>query len=172
MQAAHMRHSETRDGFSVSFLKSTRKGFIIRTVMRFSFSSIVKRNITLILVLLLAVAYCGSIDVSRDDFSTGGGLKAGGTIAVSHSLIASVPAAVTDNSGRSSGPDQSLEKTSPSSDILSRIARKILQTAGFGTLSVSLITFRTYIFSIGISICICLFFLTLVRSVHLKDGSK
>ena len=140
--------------------------------MKCGFTDTAKRNISLIIVLVLAVVYCGSIDLSCCSFNSGGSINGSKTIDISRSLLASVPAAVREDNGRSSGHDQNIEKVNIASDIFARIARKLAKANGCSSFSESVNYLRYYISSL----CICnyayLFLLTNIRFIHLKDGSK
>lgn len=65
------------------------------------FSERVKKNISLILIVLLAVVFCESIDLSCESFSSGGGIKGSSNISVSHSWVAFTSGSVREDNGRS-----------------------------------------------------------------------
>lgn len=69
--------------------------------MMIGFSERVKKNISLILIVLLAVVFCESIDLSCESFSSGGGIKGSSNISVSHSWVAFTSGSVREDNGRS-----------------------------------------------------------------------
>ena len=140
--------------------------------MMLKFSGIIKRIISLIMIALLAVVFCGSIDLTCDSFSSGAGIKGSSSISVSHSLIAFPSAAVREGSNGVKGNDQTLEKESTVFCIFSRIAKKLLYILSCDFSQGSNNFLKHYFISICIAGCTCLFLLTHVRFIHLKDGSK
>lgn len=135
-------------------------------------SGIAKRNISLIMVILLTVVFCGSIDQTCDSFSSGEGIKGVGGISVSNSLIAFPSADVRESNNGGSGNDQYLGKENVISDIFCRIAKKLLALFGCDLTQNPLTSLKHFYISIYIAGCTCLFLLTQVRIIHLKDGSK
>lgn len=145
---------------------------IIVVIMQLNFAKSTKRIISLVLMLLLTIVYCGSIDLSCDALSSGGGIKGSGNISVVHSLIAPSASAVHEDNTRGTDRGQNVKGTYVSSDIISRLAQKICKYTGNGMLSESAVLFRRYSLSICISIYAYLFLLTNVSFIHRKDGSK
>ena len=137
-----------------------------------SLSGRAKRNISLAMVILLTVVFCGSIDLNCDSFSSGGAIRGSSSLAAAHSFEAFPSTDVRDDSKGSSGNDQSLGRETAISDILYRIARKLLAIIGCGTGQDSLAALEHFYISICISGCTCLYLLTNIRFIHLKDGSK
>jgi len=140
--------------------------------MMFSFSGTVKRNISLIMIILLAVVFCGSIDLTCDSLSCGGGIKGSSGISVSHSLVAFPSAAVREGNNGVNGNDQNLEKESVIADIFCRFAKKLLAILGCSLAQGSLTFLKHFYICICIAGCTCIFLLIHVRFIHLKDGSK
>ena len=140
--------------------------------MKLSFSITAKRNISLIVVILLTIVCCGSIASSITTVHSEGSISVCNRVAVSHSLLACAPTAARENSSGSSGDEQNLEKTVPSSDILSRIVRKLLVFLGCSYSSESIAQLRLNFLSICISAYAYHVLLTFVRFIHLIDGSK
>lgn len=145
---------------------------IIIAVMMLKFSGIAKRNISLIMILLLTVVFCGSIDLTCDSFNSGGGIKGNSDISVSHSLIAFPSAAVRGGNNGGNGNDQNLEGESVISNISFRIVKKLLALFGFDPTQGLLTILKHFYISICIAGFACLIILTQVRFIHLKDGSK
>ena len=145
---------------------------IILTVMMFKNSRIAKRYISLTMIILLTVVFCGSIDLTCDSFSSGGGIKGSSGISVSRSLIAFPSATVREGNNGGNGNEQNLEEEIVTYNIFYRIAKKLLALFGCD-LSRGLLThLKHFYISICIAGCTCLFLLTQVRFIHLKDGSK
>lgn len=145
---------------------------IIIAVMMFKFSGIAKRNISLIMILLFTVVFCGSIDLTCDSFNSGGGIKGCSGISVSHSLIAFPSTTVREGNNEGSRSDQNLEEESILSNISFRIAKKLLSLFGCDPAKGLRTLLRQFYISICIAGCTCLILLTQVRFIHLKDGSK
>lgn len=131
-----------------------------------------KRNISLAMVIFLTVVFCGSIDLNCDSFSSGGVIRGSSSLAAAHSFEAFPSTAVREDNRGGSGNDQSLGKEIAITDILCRLARKLLEILGCGTAPDSLAVLRHFYISICISGCTCLCLLTNIRFIHLKDGSK
>ena len=130
------------------------------------------RKITaLVMVLVIASVSYGSIDKAYDAGRTGGCLKACGTISIAHSLIANIPAA-HDNNGRSGGHEEGIEKTTVIWDFFSKIVRKLLQIFDGSLLVSQALHAGTYFLTLCIPGCSFLFYLFLIRFIHLADGSK
>ena len=140
--------------------------------MNFSFKKNRIRNISLLLIALLTAVYCGSIDLSCDAFGAGGSIKGNGYVSITRSFIASVPSSVREDNGRNGESEQTVEKASASSDILSSIIRRLIKAAGFSSFSESVSHTGCYILSICISVFAYLSLLTGIRFIHLKDSSK
>lgn len=140
--------------------------------MKLGFTETAKRNISLVIILLISAVHCGSIDLSYDYFSSGGSIRGSSNTTISRSLIASTPVGLRENDSRSSGSGQNFEKASVSSDIFSKLARKLLQLFGSAQFSESVTFLRNYSLSKCIACCAYLFLLTHIRFIHLKDGSK
>lgn len=140
--------------------------------MMFKFSGIAKRNISLIIIILLTAVFYGSIDLSYDSLSYGGGIKGRSGVSASHSLIAFPSMTVRGNYNGSNGNDQNLEKGSGIYNILSGLAKKLLTIIVLGLTQGTLSLLKHYYILICIAGCTCLFLLTHVRFIHLKDGSK
>ena len=115
---------------STGLLKSEPHKLIILADMMFNLSGIVKRNISLIMIILLTVVFCGSIDLTCDSFSSGGGIKGSSGISVSHSLIAFPSATVREGNNGGNGNDQNLEEEIVTYNIFCRIAKKLLALFG------------------------------------------
>lgn len=136
------------------------------------FSERVKRNISLILIVLLAVVFCESIDLSCESFSSGGGIKRSSNISVSHSWVAFTSGSVREDNGSSNGNDGKIGEGNTANGFFYRIARKLLEIIkGEPTLG-SLASFRFFFISICILGGACLFLPNHIRFIHLKDGSK
>ena len=139
--------------------------------MKQSFFITAKRNISLIIIILLTSVCCGSFALSVNTFHSEGGISGCNRTVVSHSLIAFAPSAeLEDSSGN--GHEQNLERSTSSSDIISRIARKLLVLLGDCYASESITKLRLYFLSICFAAFTYLFLLTFVRFIHLIDGSK
>lgn len=145
---------------------------IIITAMQLNFTKCTKRIISLLLMLLLTIVYCESVDLSCDALNSGGGINSSGNMSVVHSLIAPPASAVHEDNSRGSDREQNVKGTNVSSDIISRLAQKICKYTGNGMLSEAAVLFRRYSLSICISIYAYLFLLTNVSFIHRKDGSK
>lgn len=152
-------------------LKSGPLMLIIITDMMIKFSGTAKRNISLIIVILLTVVFCGSIDLTCDAFRSGG-IKARSDVSASHSLIAFPSAAVRGGNAGSNENDQSLEKESLASNVFFRIAKKFLSILECHLTQGSLSLLKHFYKSICIAGCTCIFLLTHIRFIHLKDGRK
>lgn len=140
--------------------------------MMTSFSEIVKKNISLVLIVLLAVVFCESIDMACDSFSSGGGIKGSSSISVSHSLIAFPSGAVRENNGSSNGNDGKIGEGNTPTGFFYRVGRKLLTVIKGESTLCSLASFRFFFISICISGGACLFLPNHIRFIHLKDGSK
>lgn len=140
--------------------------------MTFNYSGIAKRIITMIMIILLTVVFCGSNDLTCDPLSAGGGIKGSGGISVSRSLITFPSAAVREDNNEGNGKDQNLEEKIVLSSSFCRIAKKLLALFGCDPAKGFLILIKRFYISICIAGCTCLFLLTQVRFIHLKDGSK
>ena len=140
--------------------------------MRLSSADKARKFISLVVILLLSAVYYGSFDVALDEHVSGGSIRGCSGISIPHSLLAVGPAAVREDNENSSGQGQSIDKTAPSADIFSRIVRKLLQILSGTYPSESVIHFRLYFLSLCIAGCAYLYFLALIRCIHLKDGSK
>ncbi len=140
--------------------------------MNFSFRKNTIRNISLLLIALLAAVYCCSIDLSCDAPGAGGSIKGKGHISVTRSFIAPVTSSVRDNNGRNAESEQNIEKAATASDILSSITRKFIKTIGYIFFSGSVTHTGCYFLFICISVFAYLSLLTGIRFIHLKDGSK
>ena len=123
---------------------------IILTVMMFKNSRIAKRYISLTMIILLTVVFCGSIDLTCDSFSSGGGIKGSSGISVSRSLIAFPSATVREGNNGGNGNEQNLEEEIVTYNIFYRIAKKLLALFGCD-LSRGLLTHLKHFY---ISICI------------------
>ena len=139
--------------------------------MRLSFTDTVKRKITLVIILLLMLVFCGSIDLSCDVFSPGASIR-GNSTAISSSLITSTPLSVREDNDRNFGSGQDLEKASVSSDFSAGLARKLLKLFGSFRIHEASTHFRDYSNSVCITCYAYLFLLTHICFIHLKDGSK
>lgn len=140
--------------------------------MRLRFERNSLRNISIILITLIAAVYCCGVDLSYDAFSVGGSIKGNASVDISRSLIATVPAAVNESTGRNSGNQQDLEKANASSDLLISIARKLEAARGCDPLSDTIRYSKYYLISVCVSCLAYLFLLISIRFIHLKDGSK
>ena len=135
-------------------------------------SGTAKRYISLIMIILFTVVFCGSIDLTCDYFSSGGGIKGSSGISVSRSLLAFPSAAVREDNNESSGKDQDLGEEIVTYDIFCRTGKNLLAlydcdlTQGLFTL------LKHFYISVCIAGCTCLFLSAQVRFIHLKDGSK
>ena len=153
-------------------MKSGPLKLIILTVMMFKTPEAAKRNISLIMIILLTVVFCGSIDLTCDPFSSGGRIKGGSGISVSRSLIAFPSASVNESNNGSNGNDQNFKEEITTYNIFCRIAKKLLALYGCDPAQGLLTLLKHYYISICIAGCTCLFLLAQVRFIHLKDGSK
>jgi hypothetical protein len=77
---------------------------------------------------------------------------------------------IENRSTNSSG--QSLQNAAATTNILSRLIRKLLQFAGGSHAEGSPVNYNLYVISVCISGCAFFLCLALVRLIHLKDGSK
>ena len=139
--------------------------------MKYSFFISAKRNISLIIIILLATVCCGNYDSRNTTFHSKGSISACNRTAA-HTLIACTPGTAREDSGSSNGHEQNLEKTIFSSNNLSRIVRKLMVLLGWNHSSESVTKLRLYFLSICISTYAYLFLLTLIRFIHLIDGNK
>ena len=138
--------------------------------MRRSFTDNAKKIISLFIILLLTAVFCGSFEVSCNSLIAGGDISTGSG-AISRLSIACSHIDLGRNAGGSREQEE-FEETSSVFDIYGKTARKSLQSSGSGSLSESILSFKSYFVSICIISCAYLFLLTLVRFIHLKDGSK
>ena len=122
----------------------------ILTVTMFKNPGIAKRNISLIMSILLTVVFCGSIDLTCDSFSSGGEIKGSSGISVSHSLIAFLSATVREGNNGDNGNGQKPEEKIVTYNIFCRIAKKLLALFGCDS-SRGLLTLLKHFY---ISICI------------------
>ena len=95
----------------------------ILTVMMFKNLGITKSDISLIMIFLLAVVFCGSIDLTCDSFSFVGRIKGSSGISISHSLITFPSATVREGNNGDNGNDQNLEEEIVTYNIFCRIAK-------------------------------------------------
>lgn len=124
------------------------------------------------MIILLTAACCGRIDLSCESFNSGSGIKGNSDISVSHSLVAFPSAAVSKDNSGNRGNDQNLKEENVISDILCRIVKKLLTLFDCGLFKDPLTFLKHFYISICIAGCTCLFLLTHIRFIHLKDGSK
>lgn len=121
--------------------------------MKFSFADIVKKKLSLLIIILLASICCSSFGMTFDAFGPTGSIMGSRNYTASHSLIVCTPAISNKDSGGS-------------------IARKSLQITGESILPETVFHFKIYFLSICISTFAYLFLLTHVIYIHLQDGSK
>jgi len=140
--------------------------------MMFKISGIARRYISLLLIIFLTVVFCGSIDLTCDSFTSGGGIKGSSVISVSHSLIAFPSANVREGNDGGNGNNQNLEEELITYNTFCRIAKKLLALFGCDLTLGQLTLLKHFFISICIAGWTCLFLLTQVRFIHLKDGSK
>lgn len=140
--------------------------------MRHFCNNTFRKSITLIMMFFLTAVCCVSFDVSYDSFSSGGSIKGISQATVSHSLTIFAHTGVNENRSTGNSSEQSLDNTPVSNHILTRFIRKLMQITGGCLPTESAVSFSLYLVTACISGCACLFFLTLVSFIHLKDGSK
>ena len=131
-----------------------------------------KRNISILMIILLTVVFCGSIDLTCDYFSTGGGIQGSRGISISHSLTAFPSPAVREDNGEGNGNSQLLGQGGLASGFLYRIVKRLLYVLDCGLSRDPLTLIRQFYASICTYGCTCLLLLINVRFIHLKDGSK
>ena len=129
-----------------------------------------KRLILLVIILMLASVSSGSIDKTYATGKPGGSLKACGSISISHSFIANIPATHDKNSG--GGLQEDIEKTTVIRGFFGKLVRKLLQLFDGSLLFSSSLQVKYYFLVLCISGCSFLFCLFLIRFIHLADGSK
>lgn len=139
--------------------------------MRYICSNTFRKSITFIMMFLLTAVCCVSFDASYDSFSSGGSIKGISQATVSHSLTIFAHTGVNKNKTTGSS-EQNLDNTPVSNHILTRFIKKLMQIIGGSLLTGSAVSFSLYLVTACISGCVCLFCLTLVSFIHLKDGSK
>ena len=127
---------------------------------------------SLIIIFMLAAVSYGGFDVPYDASNISGSISVCGGISVSHSLLASAPAGAHENNSKGSGHEQDIEKASVVFDIFGKLIRKLLQLFTGSNLIPAAAHIRYYFLSLCISGCTCLYFLSLIRFIHLTDGSK
>ena len=135
-------------------------------------SGTAKRYISLIMIILFTVVFCGSIDLTCDYFSSGGGIKGSSGIAVSRSLLAFPSAAVREDNNESSGKDQDLGEEIVTYDIFCRTGKKLPSLSDCDLTQGLLTLLKHFYISVCIAGCASLFLSAQVRFIHLKDGSK
>ena len=130
------------------------------------------KNLSILLIIVLAAVCCAAFDVSAGPFSPAGSITGTNVMPVSHSMISLVHTGIRDDNGGVSSRGHSLERAAAASELPGRVMRKLLTAAGayipFGSLNL----FRSYILLICTSVCIFLFCTVFIRFIHLKDGSK
>ena len=140
--------------------------------MRHLCNNTFRKSITLIMMFFLTAVCCVCFDVSYDSFASGGSIKGISQATVSHSLTLFTHTGVNENRSTDSSGEQSLDNTPVSNHILTRLIRKLMQILGGSLPAGSAVSFSLYLVTACISGYACLFCLTLVSCIHLKDGSK
>lgn len=135
-------------------------------------SNTFKKSITLIVMFFLATVCCVSFDVSYDSFTSGGSIKGISQATVSHSLTVFAHTGVQEDRSTQGSSSQNLQNAAATNHILSRLIKKLLRFAGEGHLTGAPLNYNLYVISVCISGCAFLLCLAIVRSIHLKDGSK
>jgi len=140
--------------------------------MVLNISGNVKKRITLIMIVLLTVVFCESIDPSYDSLESSGVLKGNTSVSVAHSLEAFLGSTAGEEGGRNCGDRQNIEKGYAASDLFCRIIRKTPVILDCSRITVSSAYLKHFGLSIYLSGGCYLFLLILVRFIHLKDGCK
>ena len=139
--------------------------------MRLVVSHTIKRNIVILLAVLLAAVYCFSSDITSDPFTSLGSISGNSSLAASHSLKSLTCAYLHRNGSHSNEHNQQLEENTRNSHSLSRIARKLLLGLCSGQNTSTSLQVKYYLI-ISLFACTYLFLHTNIRFIHLKDGSK
>ena len=140
--------------------------------MRHNYNNSFRKSITIIMMFFLTAVCCVSFDVSYDSFTSGGSIRGVSQAKVSHSLTVFAHTGIHEDKSTEGSSGQSLHNASTAPHILSRLIRKLLNSACGNRLAGAPVNYNLYVISLCISGCALLLCLAIVRLIHLKDGSK
>lgn len=127
---------------------------------------------SLILMFLIAALSCVCFDTSSDIFNGGESIKGRDREPIADSLLTVEQTSADDSSNRNESCEQNLGKAGLLSDFIIRLIRKLIQFCTDGNICKCILNFRQYYLSVCILSCALFSCLTIVRNIHLKDGSK
>lgn len=144
---------------------------IISGIMEKTLRGKAKRIMVTAVAILMAAVYCCSFAAPAESYEPGGSISGRSHVESSSSVFAFTPSVLHEGSSNAPG-QQNFERSAPSNDLFSRLARRVLQTAGSAGIPGSLLRISFYYYLLCASFCAAFCGLAHVRFIHSQDGSK